>query len=105
MSFFFVRVDTDQGVVGYGEACDSYGCSYASVLTTLVDDVFAPLLVGQPVIAVESLADRMRLFTRRRLGDQWVAVHARSALELSLWDIGGKLADRSVSSLIGSVRD
>jgi L-alanine-DL-glutamate epimerase-like enolase superfamily enzyme len=105
MSFFFVRVDTDQGVVGYGEACDSYGCSYASVLTTLVDDVFAPLLVGQPVIAVESLADRMRLFTRRRLGDQWVAVHARSALELALWDIVGKIAGRSVSSLIGSVRD
>ena len=28
----------------------------------------------------------MRLFTRRRLGDQWVAVHARSALEIALWD-------------------
>ena len=47
----------------------------------------------------------MRLFTRRRLGDQWVAVHARSALELALWDIVGKVADRSVSTLIGSVRD
>ncbi|MBI4882742.1 MAG: mandelate racemase/muconate lactonizing enzyme family protein [Actinobacteria bacterium] len=105
MSFFFVRVETDSGVVGYGEACDSYGCSYASVLQTIVDDVFAPLLVGQPLLAVEPLADRMRLFTRRRLGDQWVAVHARSAVELALWDIVGKLAGRSVSSLIGSVRD
>ena len=109
MSFFFVRVDTDAGadggVVGYGEACDSYGCSYASVLQTIVDDVFAPLLVGQPLLAVESLADRMRLFTRRRLGDQWVAVHARSALELALWDAVGKIAGRSVSSLIGSVRE
>jgi D-galactarolactone cycloisomerase len=105
MSFFFVRVDTDAGVVGYGEACDSYGCSYASVLKTIVDDVLAPLLVGQQLTAVEPLADRMRLFTRRRLGDQWVAVHARSALELALWDIVGKVADRSVSSLIGSVRD
>jgi D-galactarolactone cycloisomerase len=109
MSFFFVRVDTDagadEGVVGYGEACDSYGCSYASVLKTIVDDVFAPLLVGQPLLAVESLADRMRLFTRRRLGDQWVAVQARSALELALWDAIGKIAGRSVSSLIGSVRD
>ncbi len=105
MSFFFVRVETDAGLVGYGEACDSYGCSYASVVKTIVDDVFAPLLVGQPLVAVEPLADRMRLFTRRRLGDQWVAVHARSALELALWDIVGKNAQRSVSSLIGSVRD
>ena len=105
MSFFFVRIDTEQGVVGYGEACDSYGCSYASVLQTIVDDVLAPLLIGQPLVAVEPLADRMRLFTRRRLGDQWVAVHARSALELALWDIAGKVADRSVASLIGQVRD
>ena len=105
MSFFFVRIETDSGVVGFGEACDSYGCSYASVLKTIVDDVFAPLLLGQQVAAVEPLADRMRLFTRRRLGDQWVAVHARSALELALWDIVGKFAKRSVSSLIGSVRN
>lgn len=105
MSFFFVRVDTNQGVFGFGEACDSYGCSYASVLQTIVDDVLAPLILGQPVIAVEPLADRMRLFTRRRLGDQWIAVHARSAIELALWDVAGKVAGRSVSSLIGSVRD
>ena len=105
MSFFFVRIDTDAGVVGFGEACDSYGCSYASVVKTIVDDVFAPLLIGQSVAAAEPLADRMRLFTRRRLGDQWVAVHARSAVELALWDIVGKVANRSVASLIGSVRD
>jgi D-galactarolactone cycloisomerase len=105
MSYCFVRVETDTGLVGYGEACDSYGCSYGSVLATVVDDVLAPLLVGQPVTAVEPLADRMRLFTRRRLGDQWVAVHARSALELALWDVTGKAAGRSASSLTGSVRD
>ena len=105
MSFFFVRVETDSGVVGFGEASDSYGCSYASVLKTVVDDVFTPLLIDQPLDAVEPLADRMRLFTRRRLGDQWVAVHARSAIELALWDIVGKSAKRSVSALIGSVRD
>src|SRR5581483_2812810 len=29
MSFCFVRIDTDAGVVGYGEACDSFACSYA----------------------------------------------------------------------------
>lgn len=105
MSFLFVRIVTDDGTVGVGEACDSYGCTYASVLATLVDDVFAPLLVGQRLDAVEPLADRMRLFTRRRLGDQWAAAQARSALELAMWDAVGKAAGRSVSSLIGRVRD
>lgn len=109
MSFFFVRIDAagDDGeqVSGWGEACDSYGCSYASVLATIVDDVLAPLLVGQPLDAVEPLADRMRLFTRRRLGDSWSAVHARSAVELALWDVAGRAAGRSVASMVGQVRD
>ena len=105
MSFFFVRVETDDGLVGYGEACDSYGCSYASVLATVVDDVLAPLLVGQELTAVAPLAQRLRLFTRRRLGDQWVGPQARSAVEIALWDLLGQRCGTSVSSIIGRVRD
>lgn len=105
MSFLFVKVTADDGTVGWGEACDSYGCSYASVLATAVTDVFAPLLVGEELLAVDPLADRLRLFTRRRLGDQWVGAQARSALEIALWDLLGNRAGRSVSSLIGRVRD
>jgi L-alanine-DL-glutamate epimerase-like enolase superfamily enzyme len=105
MSFLFVRVETDDGLVGYGEACDSYGCSYASVLATVIDDVYAPLLVGNDLIAVEPLAERMRLFTRRRLGDQWVAPQARSAIEIALWDLLGQSRAESVSRMIGRVRD
>lgn len=105
MSFLFVKVTTDDGRVGWGEACDSYGCSYASVLATAITDVFAPLLVDEELVAVDPLADRLRLYTRRRLGDQWVAAHARSAIEIALWDLVGQAADRSVSGLIGRVRD
>jgi len=105
MSFLFVKVTTDDGRVGWGEACDSYGCSYASVLATAVTDVFAPLLVGEDLVAVDPLADRLRLFTRRRLGDQWVAAQARSAIEIALWDLVGQASGRSVSSLIGRVAD
>jgi D-galactarolactone cycloisomerase len=105
MSFCFVRVDTDAGTPGVGEACDSYGCSYASVLATVIDDVYAPLLVGRPLDAVEPLADRLRLFTRRRLGDGWVAAQARSAVELALWDASGRASGRSVSAMIGRTCD
>jgi L-alanine-DL-glutamate epimerase-like enolase superfamily enzyme len=105
MSFLFVQIATDTGVVGTGEACDSYGCSYASVVGRVVEEVFAPLLIGQPVGAVEPHAERLRLHTRRRLGEGWVAAHARSAVELALWDILGRTAGRSVSALLGRVRD
>ena len=105
MSFLFVRVDTDEGLVGYGEACDSYGCSYASVLATTVTDVFSPLVVGEELDAVEPIADRMRLFTRRRLGDQWVGPQARSAIEIALWDLLGQARGMPVSAMLGRVRD
>ncbi|WP_420451378.1 mandelate racemase/muconate lactonizing enzyme family protein [Ilumatobacter sp.] len=105
MSFLFVKVTADDGAVGWGEACDSYGCSYASVLATVVDDVFAPLVIGQRLDAVDPLADRMRLFTRRRLGDGWVAAQARSAVEIALWDLVARRGGRSISAAIGRVRD
>lgn len=105
MSFLFVKITADDGTVGWGEACDSYGCSYATVVATVIDDVFAPLLIGEDLVAVDPLAERLRLFTRRRLGEQWVGAQARSAVEIALWDLVGHAAGRSVSSVIGRLRD
>lgn len=105
MSYCFVRIETDDGAVGWGEACDSYGCSFAGVLATVVRDAFEPLLVGQRLEAVDAIAERLRLFTRRRLGDQWVGAQARSAVEIALWDALGQVTQRSVSTMIGRLRD
>lgn len=105
MSFCFVRIETADGLVGYGEACDSYGCTYAGILAEVISQAYAPLLVGRELVAVEPLADLLRLSTRRRLGDQWVAVQARSAVEIALWDLAAQAAQRSVSQLLGQVRD
>lgn len=105
MSFFYVRVDTGDGTVGYGEACDSFGCSYASVLATIVDEVYSPLLIGAPTSSAPAIAERLTLATRRRLGTGWAAGQARAAIELAVWDVIGKRAGMSVSQLIGSHRD
>ena len=105
MSFLYVRVTASDGTIGWGEVCDSYGCSYAGVLGHLVDEVYAPLVVGQDLTSVDLIADRMRLFTRRRLGDVWVAAQARSGIEIALWDLVGQAAGRSVSALLGRTSD
>jgi len=105
LSYCFVRIETDSGLVGYGEACDSYGCSFANVLATVIDDALAPLLIGQEIDSVDRLSDRMRLFTRRRLGDQAVAPQARSAVEIALWDLAGQQVGQSVSALLGRARE
>lgn len=105
LSYCYLRVEGDDGLVGYGEACDSFGCTYAGVVAKVIEDAFAPLVVGQELSAVEPLAERMRLFTRRRLGDQWIAVHGRSAVEIALWDLLGQVQGRSVSTIIGRVKE
>jgi D-galactarolactone cycloisomerase len=105
MSFCFIKVDTDDGSVGYGEACDSYGCTYAGAIAYLVENVYGPLLVGEPLATVDPLSDRLRMFTRRRLGESWAAAHARSGIENALWDVAGRAAETSVSELIGRARD
>ena len=32
LSYCLIRVVTDNGIVGWGEACDSFGLTYASVI-------------------------------------------------------------------------
>jgi len=105
MSMLFVRVTGADGTIGWGEVCDSYGCSYASVVATAIEDVFAPLLLGHDVTAVDHHIERLRTSTRRRLGDAWVGAQARAGLEVALWDLVATAADTSVSRMIGRVRD
>ncbi len=105
MSFLFVQITADDGTVGWGEVCDSYGCSYASVVAAAIDDALAPLLLGHELVAVDPHADRLRISTRRRLGDSWVGAHARAGVEVALWDLLATAAGSSVSHLIGRVRD
>jgi L-alanine-DL-glutamate epimerase-like enolase superfamily enzyme len=105
MSYCFVRLETDTGAVGFGEACDSYGCSYAPVVAAVIDGVYAPLLDGRTIDSPESLAEVLRLCTRRRIGEGWIAAHARSAVEIALWDALAKERDVSVHALLGGERD
>ena len=45
MHLCLVRVEAE-GVVGWGEICDSYCCTFPEVYPPLVDHVYAPLLLG-----------------------------------------------------------
>ena len=101
LSYCLVRVVVDDGVVGWGEACDSFGCTYASVVEVAVADALAPLLVGEELDRPDRLVHKIRSWTRRRLGSQWVAAQAVSGVELALWDALGKVRGLSVSELLG----
>jgi D-galactarolactone cycloisomerase len=99
-----VRVE-GEGLVGWGEVCDSYCCTFPPVYAAVIDQVLAPLVVGRTLDSVEALSRRLRTWARRRLGDSGVLVQAVSGLELALWDLVGRAAGTSVASLVGRLRD
>jgi L-alanine-DL-glutamate epimerase-like enolase superfamily enzyme len=104
MHLCLVRVEAE-GVVGWGEICDSYCCTFPEVYLPLIDHVYAPLIVGSELVGVDALTRKLRMWARRRIGDAGLAIQALSGLELALWDLHGKLMGQSVSQLIGQTRD
>ncbi|HET6914832.1 MAG TPA: mandelate racemase/muconate lactonizing enzyme family protein [Acidimicrobiales bacterium] len=105
ISYCFVRVTADSGMVGYGESCDSYGCTYAGLVAEAVEQALAPLVLGEELDSVERIVARMESHTRRRLGLGGVAAQARSGVEGALWDLAAQDAGRSLSRLLGRVRE
>ena len=89
-----VRVTTDQGTVGWGEA---YG-SFWSAVVPAIEQWVAPLAVGQRIDDVELPARIER--TLHNLGRAGATIHAISGLDIALWDIRGKLAGVPVSTLL-----
>jgi D-galactarolactone cycloisomerase len=100
-----VRVECDDGQVGYGEVCDSYACTYPLSVKAIVDEAFKPLLDGEDPRDLERLVIKLRGWTRRRLGDQGIAIQTISGIEIALWDLLGKIKGQSVTELLGQVRD
>jgi L-alanine-DL-glutamate epimerase-like enolase superfamily enzyme len=92
-----VRVETDAGVTGWGEAF-AYGAPLA--VCDVIDDTLAPLLVGEDPSRIEGLHDRMQ----RALmiwGRRGLAMFAVSGVDLALWDIAGKALGVPVWKLLG----
>ena len=73
---------------------------YAGPAAPIVNDHFAPLLVGESAFATEKLWDMMH-----RMASPYsaagIASYAISAVDLALWDLKGKLLGRPVYDLLG----
>ncbi len=100
LDFCLVKVETDAGLTGWGEAF-SYTCRRAT--TAAVQDMIAPLAVGQDARDIAGLAARIQkqLHIFGRFG---VTAFALSGLDIALWDIAGKAAGLPLHRLIGGAR-
>jgi len=99
-NWVFVKVQTDQGLVGWGEA--SLEWKTRGVVGCVED--LAPLIVGQDPRRIEHLYQVMYRHSFFRMGV--VGMSALSGIEQACWDIWGKSLGVPVYQLLGgAVRD
>ena len=92
----FVRVITEDGLVGYGEASPMQGGEHS--LYVIRD--FAASLVGADVLDHAVLYDRL-LHRYIKLGPEGAVTGALAALDIALWDLKGKIFELPVYKLLG----
>jgi L-alanine-DL-glutamate epimerase-like enolase superfamily enzyme len=94
-----LRVHTDEGLTGLGEAVSRpmiYGESQASI-TAAVRDWLAPGLIGLDPFAVERAQPVLRSVVANNT--------ARGALDIALHDLRGKALDRTCRELLGGAAE
>jgi galactonate dehydratase len=97
-NWLFVRVTTDDGLVGWGEG--SLHGAVESVETAIRE--FAPHLIGQDPAGPECHWHRLYNAWRWRGGA--VFMTAMSALDIALWDLEGKRLGVPVARLLGGAQ-
>lgn len=100
LDFCLVRVDTDAGITGWGEAF-SYSCRRP--VAAAVNEMIAPVALGHDAADIEGLHAliQKRLHIFGRFG---IAAFALSGLDIALWDIAGKAAGKPLSALLGGAQ-
>jgi L-alanine-DL-glutamate epimerase-like enolase superfamily enzyme len=97
MDALYLRVETDQGLVGWGEA---FGFACCPVTHAAVERALAPLAIGREI---DNIAGLMQDLHRRlqNMGRNGPVGFALSGLDIALWDIAGKAAGMPIHRLLG----
>jgi muconate cycloisomerase len=103
VNFVFVRIETQEGLVGWGEAACLGGPTWseesAESIAATLERYVIPWLVGRDAAQLEALRLEM---ARRVQGNPF----ARAAVEMALWDLNGRALEVPVHRLLGGrVRD
>jgi D-galactarolactone cycloisomerase len=93
-----VRIESSDGTVGWGECWGPIAGTRGTV-----EEILAPVVLGEDPTDVERLFDRMYDVCRAAY-QSVVPLPAISGVDIALWDLAGKLQGRPVSSLLGGAR-
>jgi D-galactarolactone cycloisomerase len=93
-----VRLETDSGCVGWGEAKAPVG---AEATARIIQDLLAPLIVGHNPLEVRLHWERMYSAMRVRGHSTGFWLEAIAGIDIGLWDLAGHLLDQPVHVLLG----
>src|SRR3982751_5175394 len=108
-----VRIDTECGISGWGEAkAQVGGMGQNPALTCMINEEFAPLLKGEDPRDITRLWETLYSGTRGHyalregrvfpvLGRRGITISAISGVDCALWDILGKSLGQPVWRLLG----
>jgi L-alanine-DL-glutamate epimerase-like enolase superfamily enzyme len=92
-----VAVTTDTGIVGWGE---TFGFTAVPAAKLAIDAVLAPECIGRDAAQTRKLM----LDLQKKLhvfGRSGALIYGLSAIDIALWDIAGKVANKPVHQLLG----
>jgi len=97
MDTLLVRVDTDEGVTGWGEG---FGHRIFTATRAALDSFIGPMCIGRDPTAIAALVDELQR-NLAGVGLNGPAMYALSAIDIALWDIAGKVAKLPLYRLLG----
>lgn len=96
-----VEIETDDGLVGIGEACTQSEYDEASLAAqVIIERGLKPLLIGEDPLNIR------RIWEKLYIGTEWfgragIVMYAISGIDIALWDLMGRTLGISVSRLLG----
>ncbi len=94
-----VKIYTDEGIYGIGEAGIAIACGSRGAFEVLKD--FAPMIMGMDPLAHEVIWEKLFKCSFWAQGNGAVMMSAISAIDTALWDIKGKAANMPLYQLLG----
>jgi L-alanine-DL-glutamate epimerase-like enolase superfamily enzyme len=93
-----VRVQTSDGITGYGESHPGRG---PGAVTALINNTLAPMLVGMDAHDTTGVWQRVHRMQLSSHGQGAAAAMGISGIDMALWDIRGKAAGLPLYKLLG----
>lgn len=90
-----VKIETDAGISGIGEAYWGYG------VKDLILGQFKNLIVGEDPLNVDKLYHKMLMMSAGQGAIGGITVTAASGVEIALWDLAGRILQTPVCNLLG----